>query len=214
MPIENPERVDEYVRLLFAPEDPALSSVPQRQKAQGLPAINISPDEGKLIQILLRSVGARRVLEIGTLGGYSGVWMARVLGPGGRLVTLEIDPKHAAFARKTFADAGVADRVEVREGSAREILPKLREKFDAVFVDADKESYPFYFKEAMRLLRVGGLLLGDNAFRDGRVADPEDRDPAVEAMRKFNRLAAEDPRLLSSIIPVRDGLLAGVKIAD
>ena len=214
MSIENPERVDEYVRQLFAPEDPALSSVPQRQEAQGLPAINISPDEGKLIQVLLRAVGARRVLEIGTLGGYSGVWIARALGPGGKLVTLEIDPKHANFARKTFTDAGVSDRVDVREGSAREILPKLNERFDAVFVDADKESYPFYFAEAMRLLRVGGLLLGDNAFRDGRVADPKDRDPAVEAMRKFNRLAAEDPRLIASIVPVRDGLLAGVKIAD
>src|SRR5262245_28364810 len=165
MPIDNPDQVDEYVRRLFAPEDAALAAIPLRQKKEGLPAIQISPTEGKLIQVLLRSIGAKRVLEIGALGGYSGVWIARSLDAAGRLTTIEIDPRHAALARQAFKEAGVGDRAEVREGSAREILPALTEKFDAIFVDADKESYPFYFGHVVRLLRVGGLLLGDNAFR-------------------------------------------------
>ncbi|MBI4499991.1 MAG: O-methyltransferase [Gemmatimonadetes bacterium] len=214
MPIETPDPIEEYVHILFAPEDAALSAVSRRQEQAGLPAINISPTEGKVIGVLLRAVGARRALEIGTLGGYSGIWIARALGEPGRLVTIEMDQRHATFARRSFVEAGVGDRVEIHEGSARDILPRLKEKFDAVFVDADKESYPFYYEQGMRLLRVGGLLLGDNAFRDGRVAHSGDRAPDVEAVREFNRLAANDPRLFATIIPVRDGLLVGVKLAD
>ena len=213
MPIK-PEHIEEYVQTLFAPEDAALASVPKRQEKEGLPAIQISPVEGKLIAVLLRAIGARRVLEIGTLGGYSGVWMARALAPGGRLTTLEIDAKHAAVARRSFQEAGVADRAEVREGSAADILPRLTERFDAIFVDADKESYPFYYEQSMRLLRVGGLLLCDNAYRDGKVADPRNHEQGVDAVRQFNLLAARDKRLSSTIIPVRDGLLVGVKLAD
>ena len=214
MPNESPSPLELYVRNLFAPEDGALAAVAPRQEKAGLPEIQISPDEGKLIAVLLAAIGARRVLEIGTLGGYSGVWIARALGTTGKLTTLEINPQHADVARKTFADAGVNDRVEIRLGAARAILPTITEQFDAIFVDADKESYPFYFPHVVRLLRRGGLLLGDNAFRQGRVAEAQDRAPDVEAMREFNRLAATDRRLVSTIIPVRDGLLVGVKIAD
>jgi predicted O-methyltransferase YrrM len=214
MSIENPDQVEEYVRRLFAPEDAALAAIPARQEKEGLPAIQISAVEGKLIQLLLRSIGAKRVLEIGALGGYSGVWIARSLVSGGRLTSIEIDPRHAALARQAFKEAGVADWAEVRDGSAGEILPALNEKFDAVFVDADKESYPFYFQHVVRLLRVGGLILGDNAFRRGWVADPRQNEEQTVAMREFNRLAAADPRLLSTIIPVRDGLLVGLKIRD
>ena len=214
MPNELPSPLDQYVRSLFAPEDGALAAVASRQEKAGLPPIQISPEEGKLIAVLLAAARATRVLEIGTLGGYSGVWIARALGKSGRLTTLEIDPRHAEVARKTFAEAGVGDRVEVRLGAAREILPTLNEQFDAIFVDADKEAYPFYFTQAMRLLKRGGLLLGDNAFRDGRVADTKDRAADVEAMREFNQMAAHDRRLVSTIFPIRDGLLVGVKIAD
>ncbi len=214
MPIEKPDQVEEYVRKLFAPEDAALLAIPPRQEAQGLPAIHISPVEGKLIAVLLTAIGAKRVLEIGSLGGYSGVWIARALGPGGKLTTIEIDPQHAALTRQAFREAGVGDRAEVVEGAGREILPRLNERFDAVFIDADKESYPFYFGHVVRLLRVGGLVLGDNAFRRGWVADAKNNDEQTVAMREFNRLAANDPRLSSTIIPVRDGLLIGVKLAD
>jgi predicted O-methyltransferase YrrM len=213
MPIQNPELVEEYVRHLFAPEDAALAAVPRRQENGNLPAIQVSPEEGKLLALLLRAVNARRVLEIGTLGGYSGIWLARALPRGGRLVTIEIDPHHAAFARQSFNDAGVSDRVEIREGPAREILPRITDTFDAVFVDADKESYPFYFQQGVRLLRLGGLLLGDNAYRDGKVADPGNHEAGVDEVREFNRLAAADPRLFATIVPVRDGLLVGVKVA-
>ena len=169
--------------------------------------------EGQVITVLLRAARARTALEIGTLGGYSGIWIARALGDQGRLVTIELDPRHAAIAKQSFAEAGVGHRVQIRVGAAREILPQISDQFDAIFIDADKESYPFYFHQSMRLLRVGGLLFGDNAYRDGRVADPTDHAPDVEAMREFNRLVASDTRLSSIIVPVRDGLLVGVKLA-
>lgn len=213
MPRTKQAQLEQYVRTLFAPEDAALRAASERQETEGLPAINISPDEGKLISLLLRAVGARRVLEIGTLGGYSGIWIARALPPGGRLTTLEIDPRHATVARHSFADAGLSDRVELREGFAREILPTLEPGFDAVFIDADKQSQVFYFHQSMRLLRVGGLLLCDNAYLDGRVVLARDKKPEVEAVREFNRLAATDARLAATIVPVRDGLVVGVKIS-
>src|SRR5438445_3956852 len=151
-----------YRHELFAREDSALAAVRARHQAEGLPGINISPEEGKLIAVLLRAAQARRVLEIGTLGGYSGIWIARALAPGGQLITIEKDHRHAAFARRSFVEAGVADRVELRVASARDLLPTLKPGFDAVFIDADKESQVFYFHESMRLLRLGGLLLCDN----------------------------------------------------
>ena len=203
-----------YVGRLFAPEDAALSAVPQRQKEEGVPAIHVSPVEGKLLTVLLRAAGARSALEIGTLCGYSGIWIARALGENGRLLTIELDQRHAAIAKQSFGEAAVAHQVELRVGSAREILPQLTGRFDAVFIDADKESYPFYYRQSMRLLRVGGLLFGDNALLGFRVANQSDRAPAVVAMREFNQLAASDPRLSSVILPMRDGLLVGVKLAD
>lgn len=214
MPRAKKPSLDEYVRRLFAPVDAALATVPRRQAAEGLPAINVSPEEGKLIAVLLAAVRARRVLEIGTLGGYSGIWIARALPPDGRLTTIEIDPRHAAVARRSFVEAGVLDRVDLREGPAREILPSLEPGFDAVFIDADKQSQVFYFQESMRLLRVGGLLLCDNAYLDGRVVRARDQKPDVEAVREFNRLAATDPRLVATIVGVRDGLVVGVKVSS
>ncbi len=208
------ERLARYITELFAAEDDALAAVRSRHAREGLPDILISADEGKLIHVLLRAVRAARVLELGTLGGYSGVWIARALPPEGRLVTVERDPRHAAVARRAFAEAGVADRVELRQGTALDVLPQLVPPFDAVFLDADKENLPAYFDWSMRLLRTGGLLLCDNAFFAGAVVDPAEPSTGAHGVREFNRLAAADPRLAATIVPVRDGLLVGVKVAD
>ncbi len=208
------EQLLSYAEQLFASEDAALREVRALQRREGLPDIAISPDEGKILHVLIRAVGAQRVLEIGTLGGYSGVWIARALGPEGRLTTIEADPKHASVARRAFARAGVEHQVELLEGRALDILPTLPPGFDAVFVDADKQPLEQYFRHGMRLLRAGGLLLCDNSFFNGRVTDPSDTQPDIEGVRAFNRLAATDRRLVATIVPVRDGLLVGVKTAD
>lgn len=208
------ERLQRYVTELFAVEDPALAAVRALHAEADLPAINVSPDEGKLLHLLLRAIEATTVLEIGTLGGYSGVWLARALPPHGRLTTIEKDPRHAALARRAFEETGVAARVRLIEGSALDVLPTLAPGFDAVFVDADKEPLPHYFDWSMRLLRRGGLLLCDNAFFHGAAVDERDHSPAAEGVRTFNRLAAADPRLVATALPVRDGLLVGLKVAE
>jgi len=205
------DQLTEYVSALFAPEDAVLEGIRTRQDQLGLPAINISADEGKLLAVLLRAIGARTVLEIGALAGYSGVWLARALPPDGMLTTIEKDPRHAALARQAFAEARLEKRTRVVEGAALDVLPTLKPGFDAVFVDADKAPLAQYFEWSMRLLRVGGLLLLDNAFRHGGVVDQSDRTPDTEGIRAFNRLAARDPRLAATIVPVRDGLLVAVK---
>lgn len=202
-----------YVRDLFAAEDSVLARARSRHAERGLPDILISADEGKLLHVLLRAIAARRVLELGTLGGYSGVWIARALPPEGRLITVERDAKHAAVARQAFAEAGVADRVHVVPGEALDVFPTLAPGFDAVFLDADKEPLPTYFEWSLRLLRPGGLLLCDNAFYHGAVLDAGDRSAGADGVRRFNALAASDPRVSATIVPVRDGLLIGVKAA-
>lgn len=204
--------LERYIRHLFAPEDAVLEQIRARHEQEQLPGIFISPEEAQIIVVLLRAIEARHVLEIGTLGGYSGVWIARALPVDGRLVTIEHDPRRASFARKSFAAAGVVDRVELREGEALEVLATLEPSFDAIFVDADKAPLAAYYRESMRLLRVGGLLLCDNAFIDGRIVNPEDTAADVEGVRAFNRLAATDPRLVSALVPVRDGLAVSVKV--
>lgn len=208
------ERFERYVTELFAAEDPVLSKIRERHQSVTLPAINVSPEEGKLLHLLLRLIQAKHVLEIGTLGGYSGVWLARALAPGGTLTTIERESKHAAIAREAFAAAGLQDRVRLIEGAALDILPTLSPGFDAVFIDADKEPLPRYFDWGMRLLRKGGLLLCDNAFFHGTAVDPKDKSAAGMGVRRFNELAASDPRLVATIIPVRDGLVVGLKVGD
>lgn len=208
------ERRERYVTELFANEDLILSKIRARHAAEHLPAINVSPEEGKLLHLLLLTIQARRVLEIGSLGGYSGVWLARALPQNGKLTTIEKDPKHATIAREAFAAAGLERRVELIEGSALDILPTLQPGFDAVFIDADKEPLPQYFDWGMRLLRRGGLLLCDNAFFHGAAMDQSDRSGAALGVRAFNQLAASDPRLIATIIPVRDGLVIGLKTRD
>jgi predicted O-methyltransferase YrrM len=201
----------DYLAALFAPEDATLLALREEADRSGLPPIAISPDEGRLLQVLLRAVGARRVLEVGTLGGYSAIWMARALPPDGSVLTLEIEPSHAEFARRHLARAGVADRVEVRVGRALDLLPALDgERFDAVFLDADKEPLPTYFDWALRLLRPGGLLIADNALWGGRVLDERVDDDATRAVREFNRRLATDPRVTGIVVPTHDGVGIGV----
>ncbi len=206
--------IEQYVRHLVGIEDDVLVAVRARHETQGLPPIQISAEEGQLIAVLLRAIAAQRVLEVGTLGGYSGVWIARAVGADGRLITIESKRAHARVARQAFRDAEVTDRVELIVGDARDVLPTLEPAFDAVFLDADKESLPAYFAHAMRLLRVGGLLLCDNTFYHGRVLEERDRAADVEGMRAYNELAARDPRLSTAIVPVRDGLMISLKVRD
>lgn len=207
------ERLQRYAAELFAVEDPILARVRARHAERELPLIHISPDEGKLLHVLVRLVAARRVLEIGSLAGYSGIWLARALPADGVLTTLEVDPHHARLARQAFDEAGVADRVRLLEGDARKILPTLEPGFDVVFIDADKEPLPEYFEWSVRLLRNGGLLLCDNAFLHGTVVEADNDSPATAGVRAFNRLAASDPRVVSAIVPLRDGIVVAVKVS-
>jgi predicted O-methyltransferase YrrM len=207
-------RLATYLTDLFAHEDPPLRAIREGHDAAGLPTIHVSPDEGKILHVLLRAVGATRVLEVGTLGGYSAVWMARALPPGGSITSIEHDDTHAAYARRGLENAGVADRVTIKTGEALDVLRALEPPYDVVFLDADKAPLPLYLEEARRLVRLGGLILCDNTFLHGTVADASDHSPDAEGMRRFNELVARDRRLVAGVIPVRDGLLVAVKVAD
>jgi predicted O-methyltransferase YrrM len=196
--------VDRYLTDLLVPADAALEAALGDSAAAGLPAINVSPNQGKLLHLLARLQGARTVLEIGTLGGYSTIWLARALPAGGRLVTLEADAKHAEVARANIARAGLADVVEVRLGPALETLPRLaaegRGPFDLIFIDADKEGYPDYLTWSLRLSRRGSLIVADNVVRKGAVIDPASDDPRVQGARRFNELLAAEPRVSATAI--------------
>jgi predicted O-methyltransferase YrrM len=196
--------VDAYVSGLFGDEDPALREAAAASEAAGLPAISISPVQGKLLQLLARVVGARAILEIGTLGGYSTIWLARALAPGGRLVSLEAEPKHAEVARANVARAGLDGTVEIRLGKALDLLPRLaaerRGPFDFVFVDADKPSTLDYFDWAVRLSRPGGLIVVDNVVRDGGLVDPGSEDADVLGMRRFTEGLAADRRVSATVL--------------
>jgi len=205
------DRVDEYIASLFARDDDVLAALREAADREGLPPISISAVTGRLLQILLSAIGATRVLEVGTLGGYSAIWMARGLPEAGRLVTIEVDERHAEFARRYFARAGLDHRIDLRIGRALDVLPAFDgERFDAIFLDADKEPLPTYFDWALRLLRPGGLLIADNALWGGRVLDPETADEGTKGVREFNQRMANDDRVRGTIVPVGDGLAVGV----
>jgi caffeoyl-CoA O-methyltransferase len=205
------DSVDEYLAALFGREDDALIALREEADRSGLPPIAISPDAGRLLQVLLRAIGARRVLEVGTLGGYSAIWMARALPPDGRVLSLELEPAHADFARRHLARAGVADRVHVRVGRALDVLPALDgERFDAIFLDADKAPLPTYFEWALRLVRPGGLVIADNALWGGKVLDERIVDDATRGVREFNRRMATDPRVTGIVVPTHDGVAVAV----
>jgi predicted O-methyltransferase YrrM len=201
----------DYIVSLFGAEDEILATLREEADRTGLPPISISADEGRLLQVLLTAIGARRVLEVGTLGGYSAICMARALPPDGTLLSLEIDERHAAFARRHIERAGLSERVEIRVGRALELLPAFDgERFDAMFLDADKEPLPTYFEWALRLVRPGGLIIGDNALWGGRVYTGEAADDRTRAVQEFNRRMASDPRVLSILVPTHDGVAVGV----
>lgn len=205
------DKAGEYISGLFGAEDELLASLREEADRTGLPPIAISADEGRLLQVLLTAIGARRVLEVGTLGGYSAICMARALPPGGKLLSIEIDEAHAAFARRYVERATLSDRVEIRVGRALDVLPSLDgERFDAIFLDADKEPLPTYFEWGLRLVRPGGLLIGDNALWGGRVYENENADDRTRGVREFNRRMATDPRVLGIIVPTHDGVAVAV----
>jgi predicted O-methyltransferase YrrM len=196
--------VDSYIADLFLAPDPALEAALTSSAAAGLPAISVSPTQGKLLHVLARVQGARRILEIGTLGGYSTIWLARALPAGGRLISLEIDPRHADVAQTNLDRAGLSSAVEIRLGPALDTLPKLvtegRGPFDLIFIDADKPGYADYLKWSLRLARKGTLIIADNVVRKGAVADPESTDENVQGIWKFNEALAAEKRVTTTVM--------------
>lgn len=196
--------VDRYITDLLVPADPALDGALKANTAAGLPPHDVAPNQGKLLYLLARGQGARTVLEVGTLGGYSTIWLARALPPGGRLVTLEVDPERAKVAQKNLARAGLTERVEIRIGDAKTLLAAMvsgsEGPFDLIFIDADKPSNPEYLARALELSRRGSLIVGDNVVREGAVADADNNDPKVRGVRRFFELLAAEPRLSATAI--------------
>jgi len=196
--------VDQYFSERLLPSDPVLESALESSVTAGLPAISVSPNQGKFLQMLAQIVRARSILEIGTLGGYSTIWLARGLRAKGHLITLEVDPKHAEVAQRNISRAGLQDVVEVRLGSALETLPQLsaerRGPFDLIFIDADKENIPAYFEWALKLSRPGTLIVVDNVVRDGAVMDPDSDDPRVQGVRRFIEQLGAESRASGTVI--------------
>jgi predicted O-methyltransferase YrrM len=196
--------VDRYITDMLVPADPKLEAALSASSEAGLPPIAVAPNQGKLLLILAQAMGARSILEIGSLGGYSTIWLARALPAGGRLITLEADAKHAEIARANIARAGLDGIVELRQGKALETLPVLAAEghgpFDFVFIDADKGNYPGYLEWALKLSRPGTLIIADNVVRDGAVIDAANPDPAVQGVRRMNEIIALEPRLSATAI--------------
>lgn len=215
--------VDRYLSDLLIPADRVLDETLAESEAAGLPPINVAPNQGKLLSLLARLRGARTILEIGTLGGYSTIWLARALPVGGRLVTLEADPNHAQVARANLAGAGLADMVDLRLGQALDTLPILAAEgqgpFDLVFIDADKVNIPAYFSWALKLSRLGSLIIVDNVVRNGAVLDATSEDPNVQGVRRFFEQLATESRVSATAIQTvgskgYDGLALVLVTAD
>jgi predicted O-methyltransferase YrrM len=213
--------VDAYITDLLVTPDSALDAALAASEAAGLPSIAVSPAQGKLLQLLAQLQGARKVLEIGTLGGYSTIWLGRAVGPEGRVTTLELDPRHAEVATKNLGRAGLDRVVEVRVGAALDSLARLAAEgagpFDFIFIDADKESTPAYFEWAVKLSRVGTLIVVDNVVRQGALADPASDDPRVQGVRRLHETVAANPRVSATTIQTvgakgHDGFLLAVVI--
>lgn len=198
------QAVESYVGEMFSPQDEALSGALEDSRRAGLPEVHISPAQGRLMQLLTEISGARRILEIGTLGGYSAIYLARALPEEGRLISLELEEEHARIARRNVERAGLLGTVQVRVGDAKELLESMEESgeepFDLVFIDADKEGYPEYLDHALRLTRPGSLILADNAIWGGAVIDGSNEEGA--ALREFNQRIASDERLSAAILPL------------
>jgi predicted O-methyltransferase YrrM len=199
--------VDQYFGDLLAPSDDALDDALRTNEEAGLPQIDVTPLQGRFLEFLVRVTGARRVLEIGTLGGYSTIWMARALPADGRLVTLELASHHARVAQQNLENAGVAERVEILVGLATKTLATLNspdavrgEPFDLIFIDADKQGYPEYLTWALKLSRPGTVIVADNVVRDGKVIDESSKDPLIQGVRRFTEMMAAEPRLSATVL--------------
>jgi len=212
------DSVDHYLADVLLPPDAALDAALKANAAAGLPAIDVSPLQGKLLHFLVRQSGARTVLEIGTLGGYSTIWLARALPEAGRLITLEAEPRHADVARSNIARAGLSDRVEVRLGLALDSMAKLKAEgasFDFVFIDADKPNNPNYFRLVLDMVRPGATIIVDNVVRQGAIVDAGNSDPNVRGTRELFELIAKEPRVSATVIQTvgskgHDGFLMAV----
>ncbi len=207
--------IDREVAKLFAPEDDALRAALDAGRAHDMPAIQISPTQGRLLQVLAVACGARAILEIGTLAGYSSIWLARALPEDGHLISLEISEKHAAVARESLERAGLSGRAEVRVGPADTQLPELvaEAPFDLVFIDADKPGYPTYLEWALKLTRPGSLIVADNCIRRGAPLREQSTDEATAALRAYDQRVATDPRLLSVALPIDEGGMDGFAVS-
>lgn len=205
------EAIDQYINQLFAPEDDALAHIQAEAKRNNMPDISIAPFEGRMLQFLAQMVNAKKIVEIGTLAGYSAAWMARALPSDGKLITLDVSEKHSKVARANLAHAGLSNKVELLQGDARDLLKKLSSQapFDMVFIDADKDSYPFYLEWAIENVRQGGLIAAHNALRHGKIIAPD--NDLDRAMAEFNKRLAEDNRLSSFILAVGDGMAVSIK---
>lgn len=215
--------VDDYITDLLIPSDSALDATIQSTIDANLPKINVAPNQGKLLHILAQIQGANRILELGTLAGYSTIWLARALPPNGKLITLEANPKHAEVARKNIDRAGLSKIVEIRVGAALDTLPQLANEgqlpFDFVFIDADKANIPDYFQWALKLTRRGSVIVVDNVIRKGAIIDADSTDENIQGVRKFNSLLAAESRVKATTIQTvgskgYDGLTIAFVIAD
>lgn len=196
--------VDEYIASLWMPDNAILEETLRRSEAAGLPAIHVAPTHGQFLMLLARSIGAKSILEIGTLGGYSTIWLAQALPDEGELVTLEVNPHHATVARENLSRAGVIDKADIRVGEALHTLAQLasepRKPFDFIFVDADKENNTAYFEWALRLARVGSVIIVDNVVRNGEVIDADSTDSRVQGVRRFYERVSREPRVTSTAL--------------
>jgi len=210
-------QIEKYIESLFVPPDPVLTQNIGDAESAGLPAIQVSPNQGKLLYLLSKMCGASRVLEIGTLGGYSTTWLARALPDGGTITSLELDQKHAEVAKNSLDRAGVGSRVVIHVGPAEQTLQRLIEQrvptFDLIFIDADKPRYPRYLDLSLQLSRPGTVILADNLIRDGAVMDAVPEEENARAARAFNAILAADARLESIIIPVLGKKVDGMSIS-
>jgi len=207
------DHLSEYIVTLFAPEDELLGALREEADRTGLPPTSVSADAGRFLQVLLRTIGARRVLEVGTLGGCSAIWMGRALPSDGRLVSIEREERHVAFGRRYIDRAGLGAIVAVRHGRALDVLPSLDgEEFDLVFLDADRGPLVVYYEWAMRLVRPGGIVVAHSVIAGGRVANRASQadDDDLRAVRAFNARIAADPRVTSILVPAYDGFVVAV----
>ena len=213
------EQVDEYINRLVTHEDEALLGVEKSIKEENMPQISVSPSQGKFLQVMAKLIDAKKILEMGTLAGYSTIWMARALPKSGKLISIEFDPHHAAVAKKNIERAGVGQLVEIRLGKALDILPKIKDEgsgpFDMIFIDADKPPYLEYFEWAIKLSRPGTLIIADNVIREGKILDTKTDDPMVIGVDRLNRSLEHDSRVTASIMQTvgskqHDGMVIAV----